>query len=117
MVELDWLMMNYEVSRNQTKPLTVLYDKLGSVEDEDGCDLTEKYPNLSLHQVKPKYPYGTHHSKVMVRISQDLFLSTWLGTHPSTMSTRHPGYSRGPSRFLPVAIEGMSFSKGLFLKE
>ena len=67
MVELDWLMMNYEVSRNDTKPLTILYDKLGSVEDQDGCDLTEKYPNLSLHQVKPKYPYGTHHSKVMVR--------------------------------------------------
>ena len=31
--------------------------------------------------------------------------------------TRRPGYSRGRSGFLPVAIEGMSFSKGLFLKE
>ena len=31
--------------------------------------------------------------------------------------TRRPGYSRGPSGFLPVAIEGMSFFKGLFSKE
>ena len=74
MVELDWLMMNYEVSRNDTKPLTILYDKLGSVEDQDGCDLTEKYPNLNLHQVKPKYPYGTHHSKVMVRKQFSVFM-------------------------------------------
>ena len=31
--------------------------------------------------------------------------------------TRRPGHSRGPSGFLPVAIEGMSFFKGLFSKE
>ena len=31
--------------------------------------------------------------------------------------TRRPGYSRGPSGFLPVSIEGMSFFIGLFLKE
>ena len=31
--------------------------------------------------------------------------------------TRRPGYLQGPSGFLPVSIEGMSFLKGLFLKE
>ena len=31
--------------------------------------------------------------------------------------TRRPGYSRGPSGFLPVSIEGMSFFIGLFSKE
>ena len=25
MVELDWLMMNYEVTRNEKKPLVILY--------------------------------------------------------------------------------------------
>jgi len=41
------------------------------VEDEDGLDITEKYPNLNLQNVKPKYPYGTHHSKVMVFVYED----------------------------------------------
>ena len=31
--------------------------------------------------------------------------------------TRRPGHFRGPSEFLPVAIEEMSFFKGLFSKE
>ena len=31
--------------------------------------------------------------------------------------TRRPGYSRGPSGFLPVSTEGMSFFMGLFLEE
>ena len=31
--------------------------------------------------------------------------------------TRRPGYSRGPSGFLPVSTEGMSFFIGLFSKE
>ena len=31
--------------------------------------------------------------------------------------TRRPGHSRGPSRFLPVSTEGMSFFIGLFSKE
>ena len=57
--------------RSESKPLTVLYDKIGSVEDEDGLDITEKYPNLNLQNVKPKYPYGTHHSKVMVFVYED----------------------------------------------
>ena len=52
-----------------------------------------------------------------VAVGQALFLSTWLGTYALTIVTRRPRYSRGPSGFLPVAIEGMSFFIGLFLKE
>ena len=31
--------------------------------------------------------------------------------------TRRPGYSQGPTGFLPTSIEGMSFFIGWFLKE
>ena len=80
MVELNWLMMNYEATKNDTKPLTVLYDKIGGVEDDDGCDLTEKYPNITLQQIKPKYPYGTHHTKIMVVVYEDNSVRIVLGT-------------------------------------
>ena len=29
MVELDWLIMNYEVTRNDKKPLVILYGEVG----------------------------------------------------------------------------------------
>jgi len=80
MVELDWLMMNYEMTRNESKPLTVLYDKLGGVEDADGCDLTEKYPNITLQKIRPKYPFGTHHTKIMVIVYEDESVRVVVGT-------------------------------------
>jgi len=66
MVELDWLTMNYEATNTQHLPLVILY---GS----ENPDLAS--PNLPSNiravRVKPKYPYGTHHTKMMVLLYDD----------------------------------------------
>jgi len=61
MVELGFLTMCYELHKVQDLPLVILY----GAEDPD---LT--HPNLPSNiraiRVKPKYPFGTHHTKMMV---------------------------------------------------
>ena len=48
-------------------------------------------------------------------VSNAGFIFVHLARHPHFNNvTRRPGYSWGPSRFLPVSIERMSFFKGLF---
>eukprot|EP00095_Tigriopus_kingsejongensis_P004158 maker-scaffold1541_size36691-snap-gene-0.12 protein:Tk04158 transcript:maker-scaffold1541_size36691-snap-gene-0.12-mRNA-1 annotation:"tyrosyl-dna phosphodiesterase" len=61
MVEWDWLKMNYEETRNEDKPMLLIYG-------EENPDLS---PNaLPKHvraiRVKPRYPFGTHHTKMML---------------------------------------------------
>ena len=61
MVEWDWLKMNYEVTKNDAKPLLIIHG-------EENIDLSrERLPeNVRAVRVKPRYPFGTHHSKVML---------------------------------------------------
>jgi len=59
MVELDFLTMCYEVHGVQGLPLVILH----------GCEspeLTSPPAHVRAVRVKPKYPYGTHHTKMMV---------------------------------------------------
>ncbi|XP_023331036.1 probable tyrosyl-DNA phosphodiesterase [Eurytemora carolleeae] len=66
MVELDWLMMNYEATKNDKKPLVILYG-------EENSDLSSNslQANIRAVRVKPKYPFGTHHTKMMVFVYED----------------------------------------------
>jgi len=67
MVDLDWLVMNYEATKTEHLPLVILY----------GAENPElASPNLAANiravRVKPKYPYGVHHTKMMVLLYEDM---------------------------------------------
>ena len=69
MVDLEWTMMNYEVAKTEKVPLVLLY---GAENPElSSPDLAQVYPNLRAVRIKPKYPYGTHHTKMMILVYQD----------------------------------------------
>jgi len=61
MVELDFLTMCYEVHNVQDLPLVILYG--GENPDLTSTSLPS---NIRAIRVKPKYPFGTHHTKMMV---------------------------------------------------
>jgi len=61
MVELDFLTMCYEIHNVQDLPLVILY----GAENPD-LTSTSLPSNIRPVRVKPKYPYGTHHTKMMV---------------------------------------------------
>eukprot|EP00088_Acartia_fossae_P012403 TRINITY_DN16392_c0_g1_i6.p1 TRINITY_DN16392_c0_g1~~TRINITY_DN16392_c0_g1_i6.p1 ORF type:complete len:592 (+),score=114.72 TRINITY_DN16392_c0_g1_i6:30-1778(+) len=66
MVELDWLLMNYEVTKNSGKPLVILYGA------EDPQLTADNLPgHVKAVRIKPKYPFGTHHTKMMVLVYED----------------------------------------------
>ena len=68
MVEYDWLMMNYQVTKNDHKPLTIIYG-----EDNTQLAVNNGQPkrNIIAKRVKPRYPFGTHHTKMMVLCYDD----------------------------------------------
>jgi len=66
MVELDWLTMNYEATKTDHLPLVVLY----GAENPDLAS-SNLASNIRAVRVKPKYPYGTHHTKMMVLMYDD----------------------------------------------
>ena len=77
MVELDWLLMNYEATKNSDKPLVILYGA------EDPQLAPDNLPsNVTAVRIKPKYPFGTHHTKVCFLIGilflPILTLFAWL---------------------------------------
>ena len=61
MVELDFLTMCYEVHNVQDLPLVILYG-------HENPDLTHTSlpSNIRAVRVKPKHPFGTHHTKMIV---------------------------------------------------
>ena len=63
MVEYEWLMMNYEVTKNDHKPLTIIY---GEENAELAANNGQPKKNITSKRVKPRYPFGTHHTKMMV---------------------------------------------------
>ena len=68
MVEYEWLMMSYEVTKNEHKPLTIIFG-------EDNIELAANNGrprnNIIAKKVKPRYPFGTHHTKMMVLVYDD----------------------------------------------
>ena len=51
--------MNYEATKNSDKPLVILYGA------EDPQLAQNNLPvNIKAVRIKPKYPFGTHHTKV-----------------------------------------------------
>ena len=69
MVDLEFLMMNYEETKNDSVPLVILY---GAENPElSSSHLSEVYPSVRAVRVKPKYPYGTHHTKMMLLVYED----------------------------------------------
>jgi len=66
MVDLEWLLMNYEVTKTDKLPLVILYG-------QDNPELTSNdlQSNIRTIRIKPKYPYGTHHTKMMVLVYED----------------------------------------------
>ena len=69
MVDLDFLMMNYEVTRTENLPLVLLYGH--DSPELSSPHLSETYPNLRAIRIRPKSPFGTHHSKMMVLLYED----------------------------------------------
>jgi len=69
MVDLEWLMMNYEVTRTKDRPLVILYG--AESQELASPDLQEVWPSCRAVRVKPKYPYGTHHTKMMLLTYED----------------------------------------------
>ena len=66
MVDLDWLTMNYEATKTDQLPLVILY----GAENPDLAS-SNLSSNIRAVRVKPKYPYGTHHTKMMVLVYED----------------------------------------------
>lgn len=68
MVEYEWLMMNYELTNNEDKPLTIIYG-----EDNRELAINNGQPrrNVTTKRVKPRYPFGTHHTKMMILAYED----------------------------------------------
>ena len=88
MVDLDWLMMNYEVTRTKDRPLVILYGAENPELASPDLQVTpfsqwsmlntltisicqEVWPSCRAVRVKPKYPYGTHHTKMMLLTYED----------------------------------------------
>ena len=61
MVELDWLLMNYEVARVNHLPLVLLHGAECPELARPGIP-----PNLTAARVVPPNPFGTHHTKVIL---------------------------------------------------
>ena len=66
MVEWEWLKMNYEVTKNAEKPLLIIHG-------QENEELRPKNlpKNVSARLVKSKFPFGTHHTKLMVFVYED----------------------------------------------
>ncbi|XP_065158856.1 probable tyrosyl-DNA phosphodiesterase [Atheta coriaria] len=62
MLDIDWLIDQYEVHNLHTTPITVIWGR-ELVEDMSEY-ISETYPNVKTHKVTMENPYGLHHSKI-----------------------------------------------------
>ena len=101
MVDLEWLMMNYEVTQTENLPLVLLY---GHDNPELSSEnLSQTHPNLRAIRIKPKSPFGTHHSKMMVLLYEDGSVRVVVHTAnlvPSDWENRTQGLSQSQSGLL-----------------
>ena len=95
MVDLEWLLMNYEVKKTENLPLVLLY---GHDNPElSSSNLSQTHPNLRAIRIKPKSPFGTHHSKMMVMLYEDGGVRVVVHTAnlvPSDWENRTQGLNR-----------------------
>ena len=65
LVDYDWLRMSYEATGNEKIPLLILYG-------EDRPELKNiKEDNVKAVRIRSPYPYGTHHTKLMILVYDD----------------------------------------------
>jgi len=69
MVEWEWLQMNYEAmlgKKSEDIPLLIIHG-------EENIKLRQEClpKNVRALRVKPRYPFGTHHSKIMMFVYED----------------------------------------------
>ncbi|XP_065157269.1 probable tyrosyl-DNA phosphodiesterase [Atheta coriaria] len=62
MLDIDWLIDQYEVHNLHTTPITVIWGR-ELVEDMSEY-ISETYPNVKTHKVTMENPFGLHHSKI-----------------------------------------------------
>lgn len=67
MVELGWLLAQYCHHRVQRKKLLVIY----GVESEEMQEAHKLVPTIQTVRVKPKYPFGSHHTKMSLLAYED----------------------------------------------
>ncbi|XP_057366937.1 probable tyrosyl-DNA phosphodiesterase [Daphnia carinata] len=67
MVELGWLLAQYCQHKVQRKPLLVIY----GAESEELSEAKSRVPTINTIRVKPKYPFGSHHTKMSALSYED----------------------------------------------
>ncbi|KZS04356.1 putative Tyrosyl-DNA phosphodiesterase [Daphnia magna] len=67
MVELGWLLAQYCQHKVQRKPLLVIY----GVESKELSEAGSRVPTINTIRVKPKYPFGSHHTKMSMMSYED----------------------------------------------
>jgi len=67
MVELGWLLAQYCYHRVQRKKLLIIY----GVESEEMQGAHKLVPTIQTVRVKPKYPFGSHHTKMSLLAYED----------------------------------------------
>ncbi|KAI9557608.1 hypothetical protein GHT06_017436 [Daphnia sinensis] len=67
MVELGWLLAQYCQHKVQRKPLLVIY----GAESEELLEAKSRVPTINTIRVKPKYPFGSHHTKMSLMYYED----------------------------------------------
>lgn len=63
LVDPDWLLMCYKATGNENLPLLILHGENG--------DFRAAPSNVRTLQIKSPYPYGTHHTKLMILTYED----------------------------------------------
>ncbi|XP_031342097.1 probable tyrosyl-DNA phosphodiesterase isoform X2 [Photinus pyralis] len=77
MIDIAWLMEQYEKMGQEKKPLTILY---GDEFPDMKKYIKLKLPNVTEQYVKPKDPFGIHHSKVGIYVYTDNSLRVVVST-------------------------------------
>nr|XP_023029940.1 probable tyrosyl-DNA phosphodiesterase [Leptinotarsa decemlineata] len=68
MIDIDWLLKQYQARKQSLKPLTILYGD----DWPDMAKFIDKFcPNVSYKLIKMKDPFGVHHSKIGIYVYDD----------------------------------------------
>jgi len=76
-IDIAWLMEQYEKKGQEKKPLTILY---GDEFPDMKKYIQLRLPNVTEHNVKVKDPFGIHHSKVGIYVYSDNSLRVVVST-------------------------------------
>ncbi|KAG5897164.1 hypothetical protein JTB14_020893 [Gonioctena quinquepunctata] len=68
MIDIDWLLKQYQARKQSLKPLTILYGD----DWPDMAEFIDKFcPNVSYKLIKMRDPFGVHHSKIGMYVYED----------------------------------------------